>query len=84
MIKAATTPGTQAQSVRINTITTLPHPLSITAKGGKMIDKITRQILILNNYLRLQNSLKYFIYMTLFHCFRYRIDVDIKNLYLWC
>jgi len=71
MIKAAITPGIHAHSVSMNTITTLPHPLSITAKGGNRIDNKTRQILILNNYFRLQNSLKYFDYMTHFICFRY-------------
>jgi hypothetical protein len=80
MIKAAITPGIHAQSVRINTITTLPHPLSITAKGGKIMDKITRQILILKNYLRLQNSSKYFIYMTHFLRFRYtHLKSDFVN-----
>lgn len=71
MIKAPITPGIQAQRVRMKTITTLPHPLSITAKGGNKIDKSTRQILILNNCFRLQNSLIYFDYMTLIFCFRY-------------
>lgn len=42
MIKAAITPGTHPQSVRIKTITIDPHPLSITAKGGRRIDKSTR------------------------------------------
>lgn len=65
MIKAPITPGIQAQSVRIKTITTLPQPLSITAKGGNKIDNNTLQILILNNSLKLQNSLIYFDYMTL-------------------
>lgn len=72
MIKAAMTPGIQAQRVSMNTITTLPHPLSITANGGNRIDNKTRQILILNNYFRLQNSSKYFDYMTHFNCFRYK------------
>jgi hypothetical protein len=71
MIRAAITPGIHAHNVKIKTITTLPHPLSITAKGGKIMDKMTRQILILKNYLRLQNSLKLFDYMTHFCCFRY-------------
>jgi hypothetical protein len=39
--KAPITPGTQPQSVRRNTIKKEPHPLSITARGGKNIDKIT-------------------------------------------
>ncbi len=42
MIKAAITPGTHPQSVRIKTITIEPHPLSITAKGGSKIAKSTR------------------------------------------
>ena len=73
MIKAPITPGIQAQRVKMKTITTLPHPLSMTAKGGNKIDKSTLQILILNNCLRLQNSLIYFDYMTQFYCFRYNL-----------
>lgn len=38
------TPGTQAQRVRRKTIKIDPQPLSITAKGGNMIQRITRQI----------------------------------------
>lgn len=34
-------PGTQAQSVNKNTIKIEPQPLSMTAKGGKNIAKIT-------------------------------------------
>ncbi len=56
MIKAAITPGIQAQRVRIKTITTLPHPLSMTAKGGNKMDSKTLNMLILDNCLRLQNS----------------------------
>lgn len=44
IISAPITPGTHAQSVRRKTITIDPQPLSITAKGGKMIQRITRQI----------------------------------------
>ena len=44
--KAAITPGTQPQSHKINVISTEPQPLSNTARGGKMIDNITRQILM--------------------------------------
>lgn len=47
MIKAAITPGTHPKKVRIRTISTDPQPLSRTAKGGKRIDKSTRQKLIL-------------------------------------
>jgi len=79
MIKAPMTPGIQAQRVSMNTITTLPHPLSITAKGGKIIDKMTLQILISNHGLRLQNSTIYFDYVTPFDAFRYRF-VLLRNL----
>ena len=44
IINAPITPGTHAQRVRRNTITIEPHPLSITARGGKIIQKITRQM----------------------------------------
>jgi len=43
IINAPITPGIQAKSVKINTITNEPQPLSTTAKGGKMIHKITGQ-----------------------------------------
>ncbi len=56
MIKAAMTPGIQAQSVKMNTITTDPHPLSITAKGGNKMESKTLKMLILDNCFRLQNS----------------------------
>ena len=42
-MRAAITPGTQPQPVRRSVIRTDPHPLSITAKGGKKIAKITLQ-----------------------------------------
>ncbi len=38
------TPGIQPQQVSRSTISTEPHPRSKTAKGGKMMDKRTRQI----------------------------------------
>ncbi len=38
---AAITPGTQPMQVKIKVINTEPHPLSITAKGGNIIAKIT-------------------------------------------
>jgi len=41
--KAAITPGTQPHKVSKKTITTEPQPWSITARGGKRIDKKTRQ-----------------------------------------
>jgi len=47
MIKAAITPGIQPHTVKINTITMEPHPLSITAKGGNKIDNNTLQILMI-------------------------------------
>ncbi len=42
------TPGTQPQSHNKKVITIEPQPLSITAKGGQIIDNITRQILIIS------------------------------------
>lgn len=44
---AAITPGTQPRKVKRRTIRKDPQPLSITANGGKIMDRITRQILIL-------------------------------------
>ena len=76
MIKAPMTPGIQAQRVSIKTMTTLPHPLSMTAKGGNKIDNSTRQMLILNNCLRLQNSLIYFDYMTLIFSLCYNLPLS--------
>ena len=46
MIRAAITPGIHPSRVRINTIKIDPQPRSITAKGGKSIDNITLQRLI--------------------------------------
>lgn len=43
IINAPITPGTQAQSVSRNTIIREPQPLSITASGGKIMQRITRQ-----------------------------------------
>ena len=48
MINAAITPGTQPQMVRIVVMIKDPQPLSITAKGGKMIARTTRSIFIIN------------------------------------
>ncbi len=42
------TPGTQPQSHNKKVITIEPQPLSITAKGGQIMDNITRQILIIS------------------------------------
>jgi hypothetical protein len=44
--KAAITPGTQPQSHKRKTIKIEPQPLSITAKGGQIIDSKTLQKLI--------------------------------------
>jgi hypothetical protein len=41
IIKAAITPGIHPKQVKIKTITIDPHPLSITAKGGKIMQSIT-------------------------------------------
>ena len=44
IIRAAITPGTQTKQVSIKTIAIDPHPLSRTARGGKITDrKIWRQ-----------------------------------------
>ncbi len=43
MINAPMTPGTQPHRVRRNTIRTEPQPLSITARGGQMMQIITRK-----------------------------------------
>ncbi len=43
IISAAITPGTQPQRVRRKVISTEPHPLSITARGGNRIAKSTLQ-----------------------------------------
>ncbi|GAK96413.1 hypothetical protein JCM19294_1926 [Nonlabens tegetincola] len=40
------TPGTHPNKVNINTIKIEPQPLPITASGGKIMAKITRQTLI--------------------------------------
>jgi hypothetical protein len=47
MTKAAITPGTHPQSHNRNTIKIEPQPLSITAKGGQIIDSITLQKLMI-------------------------------------
>ncbi len=46
MTNAAITPGTQPQMVSISTMMIDPHPLSITASGGNIIDKMTLKRLI--------------------------------------
>jgi hypothetical protein len=52
MINAAITPGTQPRQVNMKTIRMLPHPLSKTAKGGRITDKMTLQILIMEMKVR--------------------------------
>jgi len=47
MTNAPITPGIQPARVKRKTISMDPHPLSNTAIGGKIIDKITLQILII-------------------------------------
>jgi hypothetical protein len=49
MINAANTPGIQPRRVKIRTIKIDPHPLSITARGGKSIDSKTLQMLIVDD-----------------------------------
>ncbi len=44
MIRAPITPGTHAQRVRRKTMRIDPHPLSITASGGKIMHRRTRQM----------------------------------------
>jgi len=39
--RAAMTPGTQPQQVSMNTSNTEPQPLSMTARGGNRIQRIT-------------------------------------------
>jgi hypothetical protein len=41
---AAMTPGIQPQQVRMNTRSMAPHPLSRTARGGKMMQMIALRI----------------------------------------
>lgn len=48
IINAAITPGIHPSRVNRNTIMIEPQPLPITASGGKMMARMTRQILILN------------------------------------
>jgi len=48
--RAAITPGTHPQSVRSSVMSIEPHPLSITARGGKMMDNITLQIDIFQKF----------------------------------
>ena len=48
MTKAAITPGTQPQSHNKKVMTIEPQPLSMTAKGGQKIARITLQILMID------------------------------------
>lgn len=50
--RAPITPGIQPHRVKINIIIKEPQPLSITAKGGNKIDRITLKTLIQKNYLQ--------------------------------
>lgn len=49
--RAPITPGIQPHKVKINMITIEPQPLSITAKGGNKMDKMTLKMLIWKDYL---------------------------------
>jgi hypothetical protein len=46
IINAAITPGIQPNNVSIKTIIIEPQPLPMTASGGKIMARITRQKLI--------------------------------------
>lgn len=50
IIKAAITPGIHPKSVSIKTISTEPHPLSMTARGGKMMERMTLNIDMCNTF----------------------------------
>jgi hypothetical protein len=50
IMRAAITPGTHPQSVKIQTIIKEPQPLSTTAKGGNNNESKTRQKLIPQKY----------------------------------
>ena len=47
IINAANTPGIHPKIVKMKTIITDPHPLSITARGGNKIESKTLQKLII-------------------------------------
>ena len=55
MIKAAITPGTQPNKVRINTIIIDPQPLSITAKGGQIIESNTLKQPIIISFTKIED-----------------------------
>ena len=44
MTSAAMTPGTYPAQVRMKTMITDPHPRSMTANGGKMMERMTRKM----------------------------------------
>lgn len=56
MTNAAITPGTQPQSHNKKTIIMEPQPLSITAKGGQIIDSKTLQKLMYLIYFNTETS----------------------------
>tara|TARA_B100000787_G_scaffold160204_1_gene139054 strand:+ start:12488 stop:12721 length:234 start_codon:yes stop_codon:yes gene_type:complete len=66
IIRAAITPGIQPKHVKIKTIKTEPHPLSMIAKGGNKIESKTLQKLIA--VVKLQNY-DYLIYRSTAFCF---------------
>ena len=41
IIRAPMTPGIHPHNVRIKTISTDPQPLSMTARGGKIMERMT-------------------------------------------
>ncbi len=43
MTSAPMTPGTHPAKVRMKTMRTDPHPRSMTARGGKMMERMTRK-----------------------------------------
>jgi hypothetical protein len=58
IINAPITPGTHAHNVRRKTIIIEPQPLSITAKGGKIMQSITRKIDIIQFFMDNNKTLK--------------------------
>jgi hypothetical protein len=56
IIKAAITPGIHPKHVKIKTMTIEPHPLSITAKGGNMMQRSTLKQPILYFFQRSKNN----------------------------
>ncbi len=58
MIKAAMTPGTHPAQVSNPVIIIDPHPLSMTASGGNMIDRKTLSRLIIMVVFTITNDCK--------------------------